>query len=135
MHDPIHASSDSVPRTARKDARNLPRLAALAFVAMAFSSAAWAQSTGTHIFGWAPAGQTVVAKSATGMKRKATVAENGRYQLRALATGVYTVTLMKDDAVVDTRKNIPLTVGRGAEVDFACPNDQCAAGAAAAKSP
>lgn len=131
MSDPIQTRCPA-PRTG---ARTLSRLAALAVGAMAFSGGAWAQSTGTHIFGWAPAGEVVMAKSATGMKRKATVAENGRYQLRALATGVYTVTLMKGDAVVDTRKNIPLTVGRGAEVDFACPNDQCAADAASAKSP
>jgi hypothetical protein len=40
---------------------------------------------------------------------------------------VYTVSLLKDGKAVDTRANIPVTVGRGAEVDFACPDDRCAA--------
>jgi hypothetical protein len=42
--------------------------------------------------------------------------------------GTYTVTLEKDGKVVDTRNKITLTVGKGAEVDFACANDKCDAG-------
>ncbi|HEX7731729.1 MAG TPA: carboxypeptidase-like regulatory domain-containing protein [Rhodanobacter sp.] len=86
-----------------------------------------AQSTTGHIFGQAPAGETVVAQSSSGLHRHVTVDAGGRYNLRNLPMSVYTVSLLKDGNAVDTRANIPVTVGRGAEVDFACPNDHCAA--------
>lgn len=86
-----------------------------------------AQSTSGHIFGQAPAGETVTVQSRSGFHRHMTVKDNGRYTINALPLGVYAVTLEKDGTVVDRRANIPITVGRGAEVDFACPRDQCAA--------
>lgn len=86
-----------------------------------------AQSTTAHIFGQAPAGETVVAQSNDGLHRHVTVDADGRYSLRNLPMSVYTVSLLKDGKTVDTRANIPVVVGRGAEVDFACPNDHCAA--------
>ena len=95
----------------------------------AIGTPVFAQATSTHIFGWAPAGQRVVVKSGTGLKRTTAVNDHGRYAFRSLPMGLYTVSLMKGDTVVDTRPNIPLTVGRGAEVDFACDKDQCAASA------
>ncbi|MEW9572544.1 carboxypeptidase-like regulatory domain-containing protein [Rhodanobacter sp. Si-c] len=86
-----------------------------------------AQSTTAHIFGQAPAGETVLAQSSNGLHRHITVDANGRYSLRNLPMAVYTVLLQKDGKTVDTRTKIPLTAGGGAEVDFACPNDHCAA--------
>jgi hypothetical protein len=86
-----------------------------------------AQSTMAHIFGQAPAGETVIAKSSNGLHRHVTVDADGRYSLRNLPMSVYTVSLLKDGKTVDTRANIPVTAGRGAEVDFACPGDHCAA--------
>jgi hypothetical protein len=50
----------------------------------------------------------------------------GAYTIGSLPLGIYTATLQKGEKTVDTRANIPLTVGRGAEVDFACDHDQCA---------
>lgn len=91
------------------------------------SSTATAQETGGKIFGWGPAGQTVTVKGVTsGMRRHATINDSGRYSIGRLPLGTYTVTLEKDGKAADTRSNINLAVGRGAEVDFACPNDQCA---------
>lgn len=87
---------------------------------------AQAQGTTASIFGQAPAGATVTVSSVTGLHRHVTVDAKGRYKL-ALPVSVYTVMLEKDGKAVDTRSNIPLTVGRGMEIDFACPNDQCAA--------
>ena len=118
--------------------RRTPRLIlsiTLATAATLAGSAAFAQSTSTHIFGWGPAGQHVVAKSVTGIKRTTTIKDSGRYDLRSLPMGIYTVSLMKGDQAVDTRPNIPLTAGHGAEVDFACEYDQCAASADGHKSP
>lgn len=95
---------------------------------LAFGSVnAMAQDTGGSIFGWGPAGQKVSVKGVTsGMHRHATVKSNGHYSVGRLPLGTYTVTLERDGKPVDSRSNINLTVGRGAEVDFACPNDQCA---------
>ena len=86
-----------------------------------------AQSTTAHIFGQAPAGETVVAQSSNGLHRHVTVDADGRYSLRNLPMSVYAVSLLKDGKTVDTRANIPVMAGRGAEVDFACPDDHCAA--------
>lgn len=88
---------------------------------------AHAQSSHGMIHGQAPAGETVTAQSDAGTHRQATVGSGGSYLLRMLPLGTYTVTLQKDGKPVDQRLNIPLTVGRGTEVDFACPKDQCAA--------
>ena len=86
-----------------------------------------AQATVGRVFGWAPAGETITAHSTSGIRRHAKANAKGRYTIGALPMGVYVVTLEKDGKAVDTRSNIKLTVGGGAEVDFACANDQCAA--------
>jgi hypothetical protein len=91
------------------------------------SAPAGAQGTSASIFGQAPAGETIVAQSSSGLHRHVVVGSNGRYSLRNLPLSVYTVSLQKEGKAVDTRHNIPLTVSRGMEVDFACPNDHCAA--------
>lgn len=84
-----------------------------------------AQSTVGGIFGQGPAGATVTVHGMTGTRRHTTIRDDGRYSIRSLPLSVYTVSLEKNGKDVDTRKNIPVSVGRGAEVDFACPNDQC----------
>jgi hypothetical protein len=104
-------------------------LAAMAVAGLAAAlgpMSAHAQETGGSIFGWAPAGQTVTVKGLTsGARRHVTVKDSGRYSISRLPLGIYTVTLEKDGKPVDTRSNVPLKVGRGAEVDFACPQDHC----------
>jgi hypothetical protein len=102
---------------------------ALAATAMLFAGHATAQSTSAHIFGQGPAGAKVEAHSTTGTHRTTLIKDNGRYDLRSLPMGNYTVTLWKGDTVADTRSNIRLMVGRGAEIDFACAHDQCSADA------
>ena len=87
---------------------------------------AHAQETSGRIFGSAPAGEIITANSTTGAHRHATVNAKGRYTIGSVPMGVYTVALEKDGKAVDTRSNIPITVGRGAEIDFTCANDQCA---------
>lgn len=85
-----------------------------------------AQGTTASIYGQGPAGATVVAQSTTGANRHITINDTGHYRLTPVPIGTYTIRLEKDDKVLDTRSNIPLTVGRGAEIDFACENDKCA---------
>jgi hypothetical protein len=97
----------------------------LGVTGLASSTTAHAQSTSATIFGQAPAGESVTALSSTGLHRHDTVNKKGRYKIGSLPAGDYTVTLEKDGQTVDTRSNVALIAGRGAEVDFACPNDQC----------
>lgn len=85
-----------------------------------------AQSTTGRIFGSAPAGQTITVQGSSGAHRHSKANAQGRYTIASLPMGTYTVTLAKDEKTVDTRSNIGLTVGGGAEVDFACAHDQCA---------
>jgi hypothetical protein len=90
------------------------------------SAAVNAQATAGNVFGIAPAGQTITAKSVTsGLSRQVTVDAKGRYNIGALPVGTYTVTLEKDGVPVLRHNNVPITVGRGAKVDL-CPQDQCA---------
>jgi hypothetical protein len=95
-----------------------------AFCALA-ATALYAQDTTGSIFGHAPAGQTVVLNSNTGMHRNIKVNDDGRYAARALRLGIYTVTLQKDGKDVDTQKASLLT-GAARQVNFACPHDVCA---------
>lgn len=88
--------------------------------------AAHAQSTSASIVGHAPAGDTIVVKSAAGTHRSTKVKDNGRYAIRALPVGVYTVELFKNGEEYDTRYNIGLRVGASFKVDFPCKNDHCA---------
>lgn len=88
-------------------------------------NAVHAQSTTGAVFGQAPAGMTV-SVNGPGPRHHVVVPDNGRYQIARLPLGLYTITLSNGDKTVDARKNVPLTVGRGSEVDFACPQDRCA---------
>ncbi|WP_354548405.1 TonB-dependent receptor [Rhodanobacter soli] len=78
-----------------------------------------AQSTTGSIFGQAPAaaGETVSASNASGLTREVAVDSSGRFQISNVPVGVYTVTLKKDGAVVDSRK-VSLAPGAGTAVTF-----------------
>lgn len=99
---------------------------ALGVYAAAGSVAVHAQATVGNVFGWAPSGETITVHSTSGVHRHTRANSKGRYNIGSLPMGIYTVALEKDGHAVDTRSNIKLTVGRGAEIDFACPQDQCA---------
>lgn len=91
------------------------------------SSGANAQATAGSIFGKAPAGETVLAKSTTnGMQRHVKVDSKGRYTLRALPNGTYNVVLEKNGQATVKHANVHVTIGRGSNVDFDCVKDQCA---------
>jgi hypothetical protein len=96
----------------------LRRSALAAALTMGMAGAVFAQSTTGDIFGQAQAGETVTVTSATGLSRQATVDQTGRYRVSNLPVGSYTVTLQKDGATVDTRKDVTVTVGSGADVSF-----------------
>lgn len=94
---------------------------ALALVAgIGFAGSALGQATTGSIFGQAPMATdaTIVIKNSSGLVRQATVDAQGRYALDALPLGTYTVTLLRDGQVIDTRSNVTLRVGAGTEVSF-----------------
>jgi hypothetical protein len=88
-------------------------------LSMSLGGVAMAQSTTGSIFGQAPAaaGETVSATNATGLTREVAVDSSGRFQISNVPVGVYTVSLKKDGAVVDTRK-VSLAPNAGTAVTF-----------------
>ncbi|WP_425598251.1 TonB-dependent receptor plug domain-containing protein [Dyella amyloliquefaciens] len=94
--------------------------AALATLFALGAAPAFAQSTTGSIFGQVPAanGETVQIKSATGITRTVAVDDRRRYVASELPLGTYTVSLLRDGNVVDTRNDISLRVGAGTEVSF-----------------
>jgi outer membrane receptor for ferrienterochelin and colicin len=93
-----------------------------AAIAMAtVSTGVMAQSTTGNIFGMAQPGDTVTISGSTGITREATVDASGRYQFNTLPVGSYQVDLKRNGAVVDSRKNVTLVVGKGTDVSFVAP--------------
>ncbi|MEZ2416931.1 TonB-dependent receptor domain-containing protein [Luteibacter sp. RCC_6_2] len=88
-------------------------------VGLGGTGAVLAQSTTGSIFGQATPGSTVQVSGSTGVTREAPVGQDGRYRLGNLPLGSYTVNVMQNGQVVDSRKNVGLTVGAGTEVSFA----------------
>jgi outer membrane receptor protein involved in Fe transport len=88
-------------------------------LSMSLGGVAMAQSTTGSIFGQAPAaaGETVVATNTSGLTREVAVDSSGRFQISNVPVGVYTVSLKKDGAVVDSRK-VSLAPGAGSTVTF-----------------
>ena len=122
----------------RSASRHLLSGLVLAGVVGAFTvagmSTANAQATSGSIFGKAPAGYTVSARStATGGGRTVVVDSAGRYAANALPSGTYTVTLKQIGHPVAEHPHVEVIVGRGVEVKFDCRVIKCDAGAAAAK--
>lgn len=104
--------------------------AVIGLCGMAGSAAVYAQATAGDVFGKAPAGDTVMAKSATnGTQREVSVDAKGRYSIRSLPVGVYTVTLKTNGQPVLKHLNVPVVVGRGIQVNFDCAQGQCGDGA------
>ena len=97
-----------------------PLAAALITLLALGVSPVMAQSTTGSIFGQVTAnrGESVQIKSSTGIARTVAVDSRGRYSASELPLGNYTVSLLHDGAVVDTRNDIKLLVGAGTEVSF-----------------
>lgn len=111
----------------RRQSWSLMLAAVIGVGAMAGSATVNAQSTVGEVFGNAPAGYTVAAHSmTTGVQREVGVNAKGRYSIRSLPVGVYTVTLKDNGRGLVKHLNVPVTVGRGIKVDLECAPNQCA---------
>jgi outer membrane receptor protein involved in Fe transport len=82
------------------------------------TGAVLAQATSGSIFGSATPGSTIQVSGSTGVSREVPVGQDGRYRIGNLPLGDYTVNLMQNGQVVDSRKNVGLTVGAGSEISF-----------------
>ena len=110
--------------------RRLGRCLVLAGIAGVFAlagvSTASAQATTGGVFGKAPAGYAVTVHSdTTGANRTVHVDTGGRYSARELPVGVYTVILKNSGQAIAKHLNVPVSVGRNAEVDFDCSKIKC----------
>jgi hypothetical protein len=113
--------------SSRRQGWNLVLAAVIGVCAAAGSTQVNAQSTAGMVFGKAPAGDTISAHSTTnGTQRAVRVRADGRYAIRELPVGVYTVTLEENGQPVLKHPNVPVGAGRGSKVDFDCAQGQCA---------
>lgn len=98
------------------------------------STAVYGQSTTSNIFGQVPAqaGESVVIRGTRGLTRTVKVNDKGRYNAIQLPVGTYSVTLMRDGEVIQSRNNVVLSVGGGSDVSFSVA--AAAAGAANAQN-
>lgn len=98
-------------------------------IAVATSSVVHAQSTTTGtIYGSAEAaGATIVIENVnTGLVRRISVGENGRYSASALPPGEYKVSLERDGKVVAVREKVAVQIGGGNEISFGAGKDASA---------
>jgi hypothetical protein len=125
----------SINRSSKRHGFSLGALALAAIIGVygaAGSTAVHAQATAGDVFGKAPAGDTVTARSMTnGVQREVHVDAKGRYAIRSLPIGIYTVTLAANGQPVAKHVNVPVVVGRGVKVDFDCTKGECGNVAAA----
>ena len=115
------------PRSvSRRIARGLALAGVIGAFAVAGISTASAQATAGAVFGKAPVGYSIAARSdSTGAGRTVAVDSTGRYSASHLPQGTYTVTLKQGDQDVTKHLNVPVTAGRGVEVDFDCSEIKC----------
>ena len=99
------------------ESRKTLRTLALGVVAaLCIATAANAQQSSGNINGVAATGDTVVVQGTdTGFHRELTIKKDGKYSLRAIPAGAYTVTTKHADGTAET-KAITVRVGSTARV-------------------
>ena len=93
---------------------------AIGSAALGFAGAAWAQATSGTIYGTAPvaAGETIKITGGAGYNRTITVGPSGKYSI-TLPVGTYTVSLLQDGRVVQSRAGVTPAAAGAVAVDFA----------------
>src|SRR3954468_20779228 len=81
-------------------------------------SSVYAQSTTGAINGTVPVAgnETVVIENTNGFRREVQVDARGKYAANQLPLGTYSVSLQRDGATVDSRKDVSLRVGASTDV-------------------
>ena len=98
-------------------------LAVAAAVALGGAGSALAQNNNSgYIYGSANPGDVVhIENTATGLKRDITIGQDGGYRANSLPIGNYNVTLLRNGATVDTRKDVLTQISLGTNVSFNAP--------------
>jgi hypothetical protein len=93
---------------------------AIGSVVLGFTGAAWAQATNGTIYGTVPVapGETVQITSGAGFNRTLPVDASGRYSI-TLPVGTYTVSLLQDGKVVQSRTGVSPAAAGAVAVNFA----------------
>jgi hypothetical protein len=102
---------------------NVPKRKALPLaigsIVLGFAGAAWAQATNGTIYGTVPVapGETVQITNGAGFNRTLPVGTSGRYSI-TLPVGTYTVSLLQDGKVVQSRTDVSPVAAGAVAVDF-----------------
>jgi hypothetical protein len=97
--------------------RFLNTLAASAAIALAAASAAQAQSSSGNIEGEAAVGETIVVHGPdNGFHREIHIEKDGKFTIRRVPTGEYTVVRMAPDGSAGTAQTVYIKVGSTARV-------------------
>ncbi|RFP60367.1 carboxypeptidase regulatory-like domain-containing protein [Luteimonas weifangensis] len=80
-------------------------------------SAAQAQSSSGNIVGAAVAGETIVVRGDdTGFHREVEIREDGKFTIRRIPTGTYTVVRVRADGTAGTAQTVVVQIGSTARV-------------------
>ena len=92
---------------------------AIGSIALGITGAAWAQATTGTIYGTVPvsAGETIQITGGAGFNRTITVGPSGRYSI-TLPVGTYTVSLLQDGKIVQSRNDVSPVAAGAVAVDF-----------------
>ena len=86
-------------------------------LAVAMAGTTLAQTTAGNISGEAKAGETVVINGPdTGFHREIEIEEDGKYKLRHVPAGSYTVVTVKADGTIVSSQSVVVTGGRTSRV-------------------
>lgn len=97
--------------------KTLKRSALALTLALGFAVSANAQQSSGNIMGEAAAGDTIIVQGdSTGFHREITVEKAGKYSMRAIPAGNYTVTVKHADGTEAAGKPIAVRVGSTARV-------------------
>ena len=93
---------------------------AIGSVTLGLANTVWAQATNGTIYGTVPiaAGETIQIVGGAGFNRTVEVDANGKYSV-TLPVGTYTVSLLQDGSVVDSRSGVSPVAAGAVAVDFA----------------
>ena len=93
-------------------------------VALAFTGSAFAQATTGTIYGTVPvaSGETIQITGGAGFNRTISVGPSGRYSI-TLPVGNYTVSLLRDGKVVQSKANVTPAAAGAVVVDFTSPTN------------
>ncbi|MBV8157907.1 MAG: TonB-dependent receptor plug domain-containing protein, partial [Dyella sp.] len=96
---------------------------AISSIVLGLTGNAWGQATNGTIYGTVPAvaGESVQITGGSGFNRTIDVGASGKYSV-TLPVGTYTVSLLQDGKVVDSRSGVSPVAAGSVAVDFAVPS-------------